>query len=185
MEDYEGLSQIYSGIHPSIIENQFNFTEHIESIKMFLEGKEKVPEYDEQAKTYKFTYKPIGSPRMNQEGINFIMSQITARVDKSFITSRFDQNKINRIMRDIMFVIIINIAAYQREWEVNKLDMRSIVNVVKHNVQAILNHAYEGSVQEGIFTNIAGNTRQSVEQPDQSSMMQSFISRWGKKEYGN
>jgi hypothetical protein len=86
-------------------------------------------------------YKPEGKALMNEEGINSIMSLISARLSKVFIMSNFSESDINSMMIVFSYELITLMFNKYTAFEIDKAFLPSITNYVEDLVYATLKRA--------------------------------------------
>lgn len=89
----------------------------------------------------KEVYKPEGKALMNEEGINSIMSLISARLSKVFIMSNFNDKDINSIMLVFSYEIITLFYNKYTNFGIEKSFLPSITNYIEDLVYATLKRA--------------------------------------------
>lgn len=130
-----GMMQGQREVQAALVD-QINPYHVIREIKLLLEGKEE----DMQGNT-----KSVGSPLMNQEGINKMLVLIKSVVNINTIMSALDEKKINEIMVGLMDDIIDDLTLSWKQYGIQqKTDLDRVEGIIKHMTYMTLRRALKG-----------------------------------------
>jgi hypothetical protein len=118
-------------------------------------------------------YGKKGEPLMNDEGINAIITLISARISKVIILSNLTEEDISKIMIAFSNELISLFFMKYKEFQIDEAYMSSITNYIEDIVYATLNRALKGGERDFLKT-----TERRIEsysdKPEQKGMSNMF-----------
>lgn len=121
-------------------------------IQSFLSGTQLVEIKDEKTGKKKFEWQQIAEPKMNKKGVNSIVLEIRARLDKNTIMTFFpNYDELMRHMLDFSINMTIFIGQNAEEFEIKDNYMAQVCDFIVDQVYITLLRGLEGNEKQGVY----------------------------------
>ena len=106
-------------------------------------------------------------PKLNQEGIGWVLAELSMFTDKIFSTSYYSTEEINRDMEEFELALVRHLFAHYKEFELDIIaDLDMIRLLVSHTVQACLKKSQNAVFFKG-FSQSTQHTEVMSDRPAQ------------------
>lgn len=124
-------------------------------IQSFLSGTQLVEMKDEKTGKKKVEWQQIAEPKMNKKGVNSILLELRARLDKNTIMTFFpNYDELMRFMLDFSINMDVFLGQNQEEFEIKDNYISQVCDFIVDQVYITLLRGLEGNEKQGIYKQV-------------------------------
>lgn len=163
-------------VDPNFSQWQLNASDVIEIIEHCLRGE--VWRKDEKGTVYSWV--KAGDPKLNEQGIQAITSEINSRVNKVVIMSNLTERTVNDMLWDLADNLATELFLRKDDWGVDFADLNPIHDLVMTITEATIRRAMEDGERRKIYEGVKTVEQKIISEDKTRNSVFSFLPGIGR-----